>query len=126
VVAEVLGCLSEPALAEVFAHPSGPAEVWRERPFEVVLDENWITGVFDRVVIERSATGQVARVAVIDFKTDRAADGAEIARARDRHAEQLNLYRRVAAVLAGVSVSRVTCQLVFTGLRRAVPVPAPI
>jgi ATP-dependent helicase/nuclease subunit A len=125
VLAEVLGCLSEPALAEVFAHPPGPAEIWRERAFEVVLDENWITGVFDRVVIEHSATGNVARVAVIDFKTDRVADEVEMARARDRHVEQLNLYRRVAAVLAGVPVARVTCQLVFTGLRRAVPVPAP-
>jgi ATP-dependent exoDNAse (exonuclease V) beta subunit len=125
VVAEVLGCLSEPVLAEVFSHPSGPAEVWRERPFEVVLDETWITGVFDRVVVERNATAQVVRVTVVDFKTDRVAAGVEMAQARDRHAEQLNLYRRVAAVLAGVPAARVICQLIFTGWRRAVPVPAP-
>jgi ATP-dependent exoDNAse (exonuclease V) beta subunit len=124
VVAEALGCLGEPALAEVFAQPAGPAEVWRERPFEVVLDETWVTGVFDRVVVKRDATGNVARVAVIDFKTDRVGDGVELELARDRHAQQLNLYRRVAAILAGVPVAQVTCQLVFTRLRRVVSVPA--
>ena len=41
-----------------------------------------------------------------------------VAAAVARHAGQLNLYRRVVAVLAKVSVGRVECCLVFTRLRR--------
>ena len=124
VLSEVLGCLNDPALARVFARPSGLAEVWRERPFEGVLDGMWITGVFDRVVIERNAAGgNPTRVMVVDFKSDRVEDGGEIRLATERHAGQLDLYRRIAAVLTGVAPSRIDCQLVFTACRRAVAVP---
>jgi len=48
--------------------------VWRERAFEIVLDKVWLTGVFDRVVIERNATGGAVRASVLIFKTDRMDD----------------------------------------------------
>jgi ATP-dependent exoDNAse (exonuclease V) beta subunit len=123
-LSEVLGCLNDPALARVFARPPGPADVWRERPFEGVLDGMWITGVFDRVVIERDGVGgSPARVTVVDFKSDRVEEPDEILRATERHAGQLGLYRRAAALLAGVSPARVDCQLVFTACHRAAPAP---
>jgi len=93
----------------VFARPAGLAEVWRERPFEGVLDGIWISGVFDRVVIERDAAGGApTRVMVIDFKSDRVEGGEQIQQATGRHAGQLDLYRRVAAVLTGVSPAGLT------------------
>ena len=118
-VAEALACLSAPALASVWAKPTcGRGEVWRERAFEMVLDRAWVTGVFDRVVVERDAAGAATRAVVIDYKTDRVGTAAELAAAVARHAGQLNLYRRVVAVLAEVPVGRVECGLVFTRLRR--------
>jgi ATP-dependent helicase/nuclease subunit A len=124
---EALGCLSDPALSAIFARPDGSAEVWRERAFEIVLDGVWLTGVFDRVVVERDAAGRNTRVRVIDFKTDRpGSSGDEIAAAAvGRHAGQLNLYRRVAAILAGVAVDRVTCTLLMTARRAPIDVPWP-
>jgi len=125
VLSEALGCLNDPALARVFARPPGLAEVWRERPFEGVLDGIWISGVFDRVVIERDAAGGApTRVMVIDFKSDRVEGGEQIQQATGRHAGQLDLYRRVAAVLTGVSPGRIDGQLVFTGPRQAITVPS--
>ncbi|HVS51889.1 MAG TPA: UvrD-helicase domain-containing protein [Opitutaceae bacterium] len=120
--AQALACLRAAELAEVWAGGAG-REVWRERGFEIVLDGAWVTGVFDRVVIERDAAGRARRAAVFDFKTDRVATEEEIAAAVERHAAQLNSYRRVAAVLAGVAVAAVTCELIFTRgpHRRTVP-----
>ena len=124
VLTEFLACLTEPSLARLFARPNGLAEVWRERPFECVLDGVWITGVFDRVVIERGAAGEKpAGVTVVDFKSDRVWEPDEILRAMERHAAQIGLYRRVASVLTGVPAVHIDCRLVFTACQRAMIVP---
>jgi ATP-dependent exoDNAse (exonuclease V) beta subunit len=120
---QALACLRVPELADLWS-PRPQAEVWRERAFEIVLDGAWVTGIFDRVVVERDATGRPQRLVVFDFKTDRVAE-ADLATATARHAAQLNIYRRVAAVLAGVPVAKVSCELVFTrGPWRRVVSPA--
>lgn len=121
VVAEVTACLRAPALAGVWRQREGEI-VWRERAFEIVLDGAWIAGVFDRVVIGRDPRGRVRNVIVFDFKTDRVVNEADIEEAVRRHTPQMTLYRRVAAVLAGVPVTEVAAELVFTALRRRVPV----
>jgi ATP-dependent helicase/nuclease subunit A len=109
-------------LAEVWRKPD-PGEIWRERAFEIVLDDSWISGVFDRVVVGRSADGRVASATVYDFKSDQIEDESVLAAAVERHTPQLNLYRRVAAVLTGLPASEVGCQLVFTARREIAPVP---
>jgi hypothetical protein len=110
-------CLDAPALARVFSRPADGAavEVWRERAFEIILDDAWVTGVFDRVLVWRDAAARFCRVEVFDFKTDRVAAGPRaLADAIDRHAHQMMFYRRAAAILAGVSVENVESALVFT------------
>jgi ATP-dependent helicase/nuclease subunit A len=119
---EALACLCAPELAAVWTRP-GRAEVWRERAFEVVIDGTWVSGVFDRVVIECDQAGHAVSATVFDFKTDRVAGDTEVVAAMARHAGQLNLYRRVAAVLAGLDVAAVACELVLTRLRRLVNGP---
>lgn len=122
---EALGCLRDPALAAVWARPPGAAfaEVWRERAFEVVLEGAWVTGVFDRVVVERDAEGIAVRATVFDFKTDRVTDEQGVAAATLRYSRQLNLYRKVAAVLLRLKSETITCELILTKLRRRVRVP---
>jgi ATP-dependent helicase/nuclease subunit A len=94
-------------------------EVWRERPFEVILDGIWYTGIFDRVVVERDAQGQATKAWVMDYKTGRIT----MAVAVERHAGQINLYRRVVAVLTGITVESVRCTLVLTESCQSVEVP---
>jgi ATP-dependent helicase/nuclease subunit A len=118
-LAESRACLADPALAEVWLRPSAPhSEVWRERPFEVVLDGTWISGIFDRVVVERSESGRALRAVVTDFKTDRAG-------AVERHADQLELYRRAVAILTDLPAEAVAAEIVFTALRRRAALPRP-
>ena len=116
-----LACLRESALASVWARPAAAefVEVWRERAFEIVLDGAWVTGVFDRVVVERDAAGGAVRATVFDFKTD-TDDSAVL----ERHAAQLNLYRQAVANLAGLDAAAVACELVLTRFQRRLAVPA--
>ncbi|MEZ0216162.1 MAG: UvrD-helicase domain-containing protein [Rariglobus sp.] len=120
VVAEACACLESSGLSGVFAHEPG-AEVWRERMFEIVLDGAWITGVFDRVVLNRDATGRVITAAVYDFKTDRVARGGEM-EVVARYTGQMTVYRQAAARLAGLPEAHVRCVLVLTALRCAIEV----
>jgi ATP-dependent helicase/nuclease subunit A len=115
--AEAAACVRAPELADVWLR-RGDAQVWRERAFEVVFDGVWVTGVFDRVVVQRGTRGRVEKVTIFDFKTDRVADDEGWQEAVRRHTPQLNVYRRVAAVLAGVPVAVVGCELVFTRVQR--------
>jgi ATP-dependent exoDNAse (exonuclease V) beta subunit len=110
----VSACLREPGFASVWREPAGRSEVWRERSFEAVLDGAWVTGVFDRVIVERDEAGRPTAVRVFDFKTDGIAGAGELSAAAERHRPQLELYRRAAGVLAGISPSAVEAGIVFT------------
>ncbi len=110
---EALACLGAKQLAAMWAKPDGLAETWRERAFEIVLDETWVTGVFDRVVIRRDAGGRAQRAVVYDFKTDRGSK-TDLERATLSHRGQVMLYRRAVAVLTELPLAAVEAQLVFT------------
>jgi hypothetical protein len=120
--AEAAACVHAAELAEVWTRPgaSGGAAVWRERPFEIVLDGEWISGVVDRVVLERGVDGRARRATVYDFKTDRVEPGADLHAAAARHAAQCEIYRRVVATLAQLAPAAVGCEVVFTRVRRRV------
>ena len=122
---EALGCLRAPELAAVWTKPAtARVEVWRERAFEIVLEGAWVTGVFDRVVVEFDGSGRAVHAAVYDFKTDREAGDPGRARAVARHEGQITLYRRVVAVLTGLPVAAVRAELVFTETARKVALVA--
>ena len=111
---EVERCFENGEVAAMF-EPIDGAEVWLERAFELVIDGEFCSGVFDRVVLH-DGTAQI-----IDFKTDRVDDDT-IAAAVKRHQPQLELYRRVLARLTGLEEEAITCQLVFTRPARVMEV----
>jgi ATP-dependent exoDNAse (exonuclease V) beta subunit len=122
-IAAAVGVLRAPALADVWQAPAalaaagGGREVWRERAFEVVLGEEWVTGVFDRVVLDRATDGRVVAATVFDFKTDAVSATPEAIRAgAARHRAQLALYREVLARLTGLPVASVRAEVVFTAV----------
>ena len=103
---EVERCLRADGIAEMF-EPIEQAAVWRERAFELVIDGEFCSGVFDRVVLRED------NAEIIDFKTDRV-DGNGLVEAIKRHQPQLTLYRRVLARLTDLQEDSITCRLVFT------------
>ena len=52
--------------------------MWRERQFGVVLDGEFCSGVFDRVVLWRTAE-------IVDFKTDMVRDASDVEAAVAHH-----------------------------------------
>ncbi len=121
-IALAAACLDAPGLSEVFTPPpgAGSSEVWRERAFEMVDGSAWITGKFDRVIVERAADGVVERVRVYDFKTDRVGrDPSEWRSVADGHARQMTIYGRAAARLAGAPPDRVTTSVILVNAAHA-------
>ncbi len=118
-LAEALACLRSPTLREVFGREAPGDEVWRERAFEAVEGDAWVSGVLDRVVLRRAADGGLT-VTIYDFKTERSAGELHWL---EQHAPQLNLYRRIVARLVGVDVGCVRAFVLATASQRLAEVP---
>lgn len=118
----VMELVEHEALRPVFSRgkAEGKVVLWRERPFEIVLEGVWMTGVFDRVKVELDGAGGAVRATVIDFKTDRIQGDDALARAVKRHRPQLEAYRKVVARMTALPMQHVDGQLVFTSLPRVV------
>lgn len=113
-IAELRAVLGEPALAKALSRPSPDAEVWRERRFEILLGDEWLSGTFDRVVVERDGSGAATAATILDFKTDRVAAEEEIAAAVAKYRPQLATYREVLRRMTGLPAGAICCRLLFT------------
>ncbi len=117
--AQVVSTLRSAACRAAFALPDAHAQLWRERPFDLVLDDGgWLSGVFDRVIVERDAAGKARRVRIIDFKTDDVPTDVIMDEKVAGYAPQLALYRQAAARLTGVALEHISATLVFTRVAR--------
>ncbi len=118
----ILPVLDDPACAPALAQPNPHAQVWREKPFDFIDEGGWVSGVFDRVVLDHDETGNIVSARVIDFKTDEAPDAAALEEKRLGYAPQLALYRRAVARLTGLPLESVSGHLLFLRPRRLVAV----
>ncbi|SKB08790.1 ATP-dependent exoDNAse (exonuclease V) beta subunit (contains helicase and exonuclease domains) [Prosthecobacter debontii] len=116
----VRGVLESTSCQSPFIRPSPQAQLWRERSFDLVLHEEWISGTFDRVILERDSEGRYVSAWIVDFKTDEVAHEAALEEKLAGYRPQLQLYRRAVAKLAAVDESAVRCSLLFMRLQRLV------
>lgn len=103
----VADCLVSPAVRDLFTSPGGNPEVWREKRFDLILDGEWISGCFDRVVIRRNGD-RICGVDLIDFKTNTC----EPRELGGKYAPQLAKYREVLGQLLKIDPAIVDCILV--------------
>jgi len=106
--------LADPAVRRALARPAGRAELWRERAFEVVLGDAWISGAFDRVVIVRDDAGRAQAATIMDFKSHRVHTPAALRAQAELCRPQLAWYRRALAVLLRLPADRIRLQILFT------------
>lgn len=116
----VTRCVASDEVASLLRRPHRPAEVWREQPFEMLLDGRWVSGVFDRVVVYADDKGQPQQVDIIDFKTNHIDDPANVMEHAEPYRSQLETYRSVVQRLLGVSSEHVRMILVFTSVGRVI------
>lgn len=122
----VAAALQAPEVRALLRCPgAGSTTVWTERAFDCILDGEWTSGIFDRLVLHRDASGRVEGVEVCDWKTDATVAGAAgEADAVARHCGQLLAYAQAAGSLFGVEPRSVRLRLVLVRHGRVLEVPA--
>ncbi|MDF1852549.1 MAG: UvrD-helicase domain-containing protein [Verrucomicrobiales bacterium] len=127
VLEQVQNSLGSPEVQSALSRPSSNAIVWREKNFEIVLNGEWISGTFDRVVVEQSPDGKPESAVILDFKTDRVTP--DRVTSQDGHAAavakyqpQLATYRAVLARLLQIPENQIETKLLFTRSARVVTV----
>lgn len=105
---EVQRCLASADVRAAMNRPSAQAELWREKRFEILLGNEWLSGTFDRVVIEPH------QATIIDFKTDKVTTPEAFAERVDGYRPQLLTYREVIHRMTGLPLSAIRCRLIFT------------
>lgn len=116
----VSAVLKSAAGAEVFQSASPDTQLWRERPFDLVMAGEWVSGIFDRVHLERDSGGRYISAWVIDFKTDEVGSDAALQEKLEGYAPQIALYRTAIMKLTGLAAEKVKCSLLFTRLEKLI------
>jgi len=93
--------------------PNNQATLWREKDFSIIINNRWINGSFDRVVIERDSIGNILQATVIDYKTDKAENEIEIKEKSQIYAHQLNVYSEVLQAILKIDQSKIKTKLLF-------------
>lgn len=110
----VLRALRSPACRAAFTPPGPHTKLWRERPFDLILDNGeWISGTVDRVNLTCDLAGRITAATIIDFKTDDVADEAALAEKLKGYQPQIALYKQAVARLAGLRKKEVEARLLF-------------
>jgi ATP-dependent helicase/nuclease subunit A len=117
-LAEFRAALARPETRRVLSRPKGEVELWRERPFALVMpgpdaSEALWTGAFDRVVIRREG-GRTVSAGILDFKTDRV-EGEALKGRAESYRPQMEAYRRALARMIGLAEGAIEARLVFLG-----------
>jgi len=115
--------LSYPSIQTLLSRPKeGNVILWREKSFELILENSWISGCFDRVVIEIDANGKPSRAVLIDYKTSIIKSPEELEQAQKNYTPQMNSYCRALARMTGLSLRHIRPVLVFTGIGQVVEI----
>lgn len=110
--------LESDAGREIFVSEASGTEVWRERPFDLVMDGEWVSGVFDRVMVRRDDDGRAVSAWIVDFKTDEVPDEAALKAKCEGYAPQIRLYRTALSKLTGLAPKKIRAALIFTRMCR--------
>ena len=95
-------------IRNILRKPEGKHALWREKRFLSSLGSGIVNGCFDRVLIRYAEDGTPADAEILDYKSDRDVTPEIL---QERHAPQLDLYRKVLAKLTGLSVEKIRCTL---------------
>ncbi len=106
-------------LRDALTRPAGLTDLWRERAFEVIVNDRWVSGTFDRVVF--TGAGGSAEAVVMDFKTNRMRRDESVdafhQRLRESYSAQMELYRQALERLTGIPPQRIGAVLLLTETR---------
>lgn len=108
----VADTLHSPKVRSLLERRGRNIELFREQPIDAITDGKWLSGIIDRLHLQRDPSGTVHLVEVIDFKTDAIETIDQLA---GRYSSQMNAYRNVMKTAYPAAVIR--CLLVSTRCR---------
>ena len=73
-----------------------------------MIQGSWVSGIFDRVVVERDEAGGAVSAVIYDFKTDHGS----ISEIEAKYVGQMEVYRNAAAQLLSIDQSAITTRIV--------------
>jgi ATP-dependent exoDNAse (exonuclease V) beta subunit len=91
----------------IFTDPGANWELWNEKPFDLMIEGQWISGIFDRVHIRRKGDKAV-EIQILDYKTNRKSPEA----IAELYKGQMEQYRKAAAKLLGIDIQGVSAQTI--------------
>ena len=101
-------------IQRALSRPDKHSEVWREKAFEIVLADEWVSGTFDRVTIRRDPSGTPLFATILDYKSDQVVSEDEVIHTTDHYRTQLELYQCALAEILFMDRDRIRLQLLFT------------
>lgn len=104
-------CMTQPELRHALARPAGAVTLWREKSFELILNDRLVHGIFDRVVIHGDFESPT-HAEILDFKSDRV-DAIGVPTRAELHRDQMILYRSALARILRLPEAAITCRLIF-------------
>jgi ATP-dependent exoDNAse (exonuclease V) beta subunit len=102
-------CLSHSAIRELFQKPRENVHLWREQPFDLLINHRWVSGRFDRVVIFLDQQGHATKATLIDFKTDQRSPEKLLA----LYSPQMRSYRQALSKILKLAEEKISCQFVL-------------
>ncbi len=112
-------CMANPAIRAFFTKTGeSRTEIWRERSFDMLLEKQFVTGIFDRVMIKYNTKGKPVEAVILDYKSSMISDAYDIGRQieikKDHYKPQMDLYRKALAGILKIPESSIAAKLIFT------------
>ena len=105
--------MGAPEIRRALTRPPGDVSLWRERKFEIVIGNRWLSGAFDRVVVLHDQSRKVLKATVLDFKSDEVPDEAAVSDLARQYRPQMDHYRSAVSRMLGLQPAKVALELLF-------------
>jgi ATP-dependent helicase/nuclease subunit A len=113
---QLLSYIQQPDWISLFVRPHAVnCALWREKEFSVILNDQWIHGVLDRVIITYDVSGKPSRAHLIDFKTDKVDSQKDLLKRVEHHRSQLQIYQNALRKLLRTDHIRATLAFLSSG-----------
>jgi ATP-dependent exoDNAse (exonuclease V) beta subunit len=108
----VTSLLATPRIRPLFERNGRSVELFREQAVDAASQDQWLSGIMDRLHVHRDSRGLVSRVEIIDFKTDAIDDISGLVK---RYSSQMEAYREMMAT--AYPDAEIECILLSTRIR---------
>ena len=113
--------MSDKDIKAIFIKPEKEnVEVWRERSFAMIMDEKFVSGIFDRVMIWRDGNGKPIKAVIVDYKSSVVDTAEQVERKKEHYRSQMELYNKALLKILGNDDLPVALKLIFTRARSVV------